>query len=79
MTDSLDRLKTALADRYTIERELGSGGMATVYLAKDVNHGRQVGLKIMRPDLSAILGVEASTVRRTQGDSRQMLGYPAFH
>jgi serine/threonine protein kinase/tetratricopeptide (TPR) repeat protein len=58
MTDALDRLKTALADRYTIERELGSGGMATVYLAHDVKHDRQVALKVMRPELSAILGGE---------------------
>ena len=38
MTDVLDRLKTALADRYSVEREIGSGGMATVYLAKDLRH-----------------------------------------
>ena len=56
MTDSLDRLATALADRYTIERELGAGGMATVYLAHDVRHDRHVALKVLRPELSAILG-----------------------
>ena len=58
MADILDRLKAALADRYQIERELGSGGMATVYLAHDVKHDRQVALKVMRPELSAILGGE---------------------
>jgi serine/threonine-protein kinase len=58
MTNTLDRLKTALADRYRIERELGSGGMATVYLAHDRKHDRQVALKAIRPELSAILGGE---------------------
>jgi serine/threonine-protein kinase len=42
MPDTIDRLKAALADRYTIERELGAGGMATVYLAEDLKHRRQV-------------------------------------
>ncbi len=58
MADILDRMKAALADRYQIERELGSGGMATVYLAHDLKHDRPVALKIMRPELSAILGGE---------------------
>jgi serine/threonine-protein kinase len=58
MTDQLDRLKTALADRYTIERELGAGGMATVYLAEDLKHHRQVAIKVLRPELAASLGVE---------------------
>jgi serine/threonine-protein kinase len=58
MTDQLDRLKTALADRYTIEHELGAGGMATVYLAHDVKHNRKVAVKVLRPELSAILGGE---------------------
>jgi serine/threonine-protein kinase len=52
----LERLKTALADRYTIEREIGSGGMATVFLAEDCKHHRQVAIKVLRPDLSAVLG-----------------------
>jgi len=56
MTDVLDRLKDALADRYTIERELGSGGMATVYLAHDVKHDRKVAVKVLRPELAAVLG-----------------------
>jgi serine/threonine-protein kinase len=54
----LDRLTTALADRYAIERELGSGGMATVYLARDVKHNRQVAVKVLRPELAAALGAE---------------------
>ncbi len=54
----LDRLRSALADRYAIEREIGSGGMATVYLAHDIKHDRKVALKVMRPELSAILGGE---------------------
>jgi serine/threonine-protein kinase len=58
MTDQLDRLKTALADRYTIEGELGAGGMATVYLAEDVKHKRKVAVKVLRPELAAALGPE---------------------
>jgi tetratricopeptide (TPR) repeat protein len=58
MTAAFDRLSEALADRYRIERELGAGGMATVYLAHDLRHDRQVALKVLRPDLSALLGEE---------------------
>jgi len=54
----LDRLNTALADRYTIERELGRGGMAVVYLAEDVKHGRHVAVKVLLPELAATLGGE---------------------
>jgi eukaryotic-like serine/threonine-protein kinase len=54
----LDRLTTALADRYRIERELGAGGMATVYLAEDVRHGRKVALKVLKPELAAVVGAE---------------------
>jgi eukaryotic-like serine/threonine-protein kinase len=52
------RLSTALSDRYRIERELGAGGMATVYLAHDVKHDRRVALKVLKPELGAVLGVE---------------------
>src|SRR3954471_3892812 len=52
------RLAAALSDRYIIERELGAGGMATVYLAHDVRHDRKVALKVLRPELSAILGAD---------------------
>ncbi len=56
MTDVLQRLTTALSDRYTIERELGAGGMATVYLATDLKHERHVAIKVLRPELAAVLG-----------------------
>ena len=56
VADSLGRLTAALADRYRIQRELGQGGMATVYLAHDLRHDRKVALKVLRPELSAILG-----------------------
>ena len=53
-----EQLNTALAGRYTIERQIGEGGMATVYLARDVRHNRAVALKVLKPDLGAIVGVE---------------------
>jgi eukaryotic-like serine/threonine-protein kinase len=52
------RLTTALADRYRIEQRLGEGGMATVYLAHDVRHDRKVALKVLRPELAAVIGAE---------------------
>ena len=53
MSDILDRLRTALSDRYTVERELGRGGMAVVYAAADLKHHRQVAIKVLRPELAA--------------------------
>jgi serine/threonine-protein kinase len=53
-----EALSAALADRYTIERELGAGGMATVYLAHDVKHDRKVAIKVLRPELAAVIGAE---------------------
>jgi serine/threonine-protein kinase len=53
-----ERLKAALADRYAIESEIGSGGMATVYLAQDLKHDRKVAVKVLRPELAAIMGGE---------------------
>ncbi len=58
MTAAFDRLSTALADRYHIERELGQGGMATVYLAEDLKHHRKVAIKVLRPELAAALGAD---------------------
>ena len=55
---TVDRLTEALSDRYRIERELGQGGMATVYLAEDLRHDRQVALKVLRPELAAVIGAE---------------------
>ena len=55
---TIDRLAAALADRYTIERELGQGGMATVYLAHDIKHDRKVAVKVLRPELAAVIGAE---------------------
>ncbi|MCG6954816.1 MAG: protein kinase [Gemmatimonadetes bacterium] len=52
------RLSAALSDRYRIERELGAGGMATVYLAEDLKHQRQVAIKVLKPELAAVLGAE---------------------
>src|SRR5215210_2459801 len=54
----LSRLADTLADRYRIERELGQGGMATVYLAHDLKHGRKVAIKVLRPELAAVIGAE---------------------
>ncbi|MGH7644847.1 MAG: serine/threonine-protein kinase, partial [Gemmatimonadales bacterium] len=56
MTGILERLTTAVAGRYAVERELGAGGMATVYLARDTRHGRAVAIKVLRPELAAVLG-----------------------
>ena len=56
MADTFDRLQIALADRYAVEREIGSGGMATVYLAEDLKLHRKVALKVLRPELAAALG-----------------------
>ncbi len=56
--EQLDRLKAALADRYRLQRVLGTGGMATVYLAEDLKHHRQVAIKVLKPELAAMLGPE---------------------
>lgn len=58
MPFALARLQAALAGRYTVERELGQGGMATVYLAQDLKLGRPVAIKVLRPELSAMLGTD---------------------
>ena len=58
MTVPFAGLAAALADRYRLERELGAGGMATVYLAQDLKHDRRVALKVLRPELAAVIGPE---------------------
>src|SRR5438045_5271344 len=58
MAELLARLRGALADLYAIDRELGHGGAATVYLDQDLNHGRRVAIKVLRPELAAALGAE---------------------
>jgi serine/threonine-protein kinase len=58
VTHNTARLTSALAERYHLERELGAGGMATVYLAEDVRHRRKVALKVLRPELAAVIGAE---------------------
>jgi serine/threonine-protein kinase len=58
MAPGFDSLKVALADRYAIESEIGEGGMATVYLARDLKHNRSVAVKVLRPELAAVLGGE---------------------
>ncbi|MFO0073141.1 MAG: protein kinase domain-containing protein, partial [Gemmatimonas sp.] len=58
MSDVLARLTSSLADRYRVERELGAGGMATVFLAHDLRHERDVAIKVQHPDLGAALGAE---------------------
>jgi eukaryotic-like serine/threonine-protein kinase len=60
-TDQLERLASALAGRYTVERELGRGGMATVWLADDLKHCRKVAIKVLRPELGSLLGPERFT------------------
>ena len=57
-SESLDRLKSALADRYTVERMIGAGGMADVYLTHDLRHNRKVAIKVMHHDLAELVGVE---------------------
>ena len=53
-----EHLRASLADHYRLERELGQGGMATVYLAQDLKHNRQVAIKVLKPELAAVLGAE---------------------
>jgi serine/threonine-protein kinase len=69
MTEHLSRLTTALLDRYRIEREIGAGGMATVYLADDVKHDRKVAVKVLRPELASVLGADRflNEIRVTAG------------
>jgi len=67
MTPTRGRLTSAVSDRYRVERELGQGGMATVYLAQDLRHSRNVAIKVLHDDLGAVLGPERflSEIRTT--------------
>jgi serine/threonine protein kinase len=56
--DAVARLNVALTGRYRVERQLGEGGMATVYLAEDLPHQRKVALKVLKPELAAVVGAE---------------------
>src|SRR5437588_390271 len=56
--DATSQLKSALGGRYEVDREIGRGGMATVYLARDVRHNRKVALKVLNPELAAVVGVD---------------------
>ena len=58
MSDPVTRLNAALEGRYAIARKLGEGGMATVYLADDLKHERKVALKVLKPELAAVVGAE---------------------
>jgi Tol biopolymer transport system component len=62
MSSAAERLSAALSGRYRIERELGMGGMATVYLAEDLKHDRKVAIKVLKPELAAVLGAERFVV-----------------
>ena len=74
MSDAtMPRLTTALADRYRIERELGAGGMATVYLAHDIKHDRDVAIKVLHPDLGAARGAEMLSLMLLIMSVRRML------
>ncbi|NIW35105.1 MAG: protein kinase, partial [Gemmatimonadetes bacterium] len=58
MSDPIARLNSALQGRYEVQHELGAGGMATVYLADDLRHERKVALKVLKPELAAVVGAE---------------------
>ena len=80
MSDSVTRLNAALAGRYAIERELGEGGMATVYLADDLKHERKVALKVLKPELGAVVGSDplASRLRGRRGPTAVVAEAPAI-
>lgn len=59
----LENVKTALESRYSIERELGRGGMATVYLAQDFRHGRSVAVKVLHQELASAVGADPAADR----------------
>lgn len=77
--EQLDRLTAALASSYRLERELGAGGMATVYLAEDLKHKRKAAVKVLRPELAAVLRAERpfrTIRRRRRASSRERTMLP---
>ncbi len=76
MSDPVTRLNAALESRYAIERELGEGGMATVYLAKDLKHNRNVALKVLKPELAAVVGAERFLAEIRSRPSQETLRDP---
>ena len=80
MSDPVIRLNAAPSGRYAIEREIGEGGMATVYLAEDLQHERKVSLKVLKPELAAVIGAERFLDRRHQSAAAGSSGMsrPAF-
>jgi serine/threonine protein kinase len=73
------RLTDSLADRYRIERELGAGGMATVFLAHDLRHDRDVAIKVLHPDLGAALGVLRHLLERRWIDCFFFLAFAVYY
>jgi serine/threonine protein kinase len=69
VADRLERLKEALAGRYAVLRELGAGGMATVYVAEDLKHHRKVAVKVLRPELAAAAQVPNALNRQAPNPS----------
>ncbi len=78
MSDPVARLNAALEGRYAIERELGEGGMATVYLADDLKHERKVALKVLKPELAAVVGAERflAEIKTTANLTREAVPRP---
>jgi serine/threonine-protein kinase len=75
MSDVLERLKTALADRYAVESEIGRGGMAVVFLAEDLRHDRRVAIKALHPELTATLGADRFLPLYDSGEADGLLYY----
>ena len=78
MTELLDRLREALVDRYVLERELGRGGMAVVFLAHDEKLNREVAVKVLSPELAASVGARAATNRDMRRGMYRALAEPTL-